>query len=359
MTPDEPPQTAALDLLAEMIRFRSLSREEGPLADFMAATVHRAGLPVERVEDNVYFALGDGEDRLLLASHLDVVPPAPDHPYDPFEPVVQGGRLYGRGAVDAKASGAAMTAALLELAAEGYRPREGQVIVALTACEESGGDCNGMQRLRSMLPPLSAALVGEPTHLQPCVAQKGLLILHVHAHGKAAHAARAHLGENALYRAARDLLRLEQHRFDREDPFLGRPTLTPTTIEGGTVRNVVPDHCAFYVDIRSTPAYTHAELTEEVAALVESEVRVHSDRLIPCATDPDARIVRACLRALPGAAPFGSPTVSDWIFLNDVPTVKIGPGDSRLSHTGEENIAVEEVARAVAAYKAIITTYFG
>ncbi len=358
MSASAPDRRSGVALLKDLVRFPSLSHEEGPIADFVEAYVRRAGLPAARHDDNVYYWLGEGEDLLLLNSHLDVVPPSNGHPYDPFDPVEIDGKLYGRGTVDAKASGAAMTTALLELAAEGYAPPGGQVMVALTACEEIGGAYNGLEALRPHLPPLSAALVGEPTDLQPCVAQKGLLILRVEAHGHTAHAARAHLGDNAILRAARDLQRLAAYAFDRDDPFLGKPTVTVTTIEGGTARNVVPDRCAFYLDIRTTPVYTHAEIIERMADLLESQVEVHSRRIIPVATPLSAAIVRACLRAVPGTRPFGSPTASDWMFLDDVPTVKIGPGASERSHTPGEHIDLAEVERAVAVYKNIIRAYF-
>lgn len=359
MPPTPPNQHPAVALLKALVRFPSLSGEEGPIADFVEAFVRKAGLPVERLQNNVYFCLGNGPDRLLLNSHLDVVPPSNDHPYDPFEPVEVDGLLYGRGVVDAKASGAAMTTALLDLAAEGWTPPQGQVLVALTACEEVGGPDNGLQNLRPRLPILSAALVGEPTALQPCVAQKGLLILHVHAHGRTAHAARAHLGENAILKAARDIQRLADFSFDRDDPFLGKPTLTVTAIEGGTARNVVPHLCSFFVDIRTTPAYTHDEIIDLLARSLESEVKVHSKRLIPLATPVSERIVQACRTVLPDAPPFGSPTASDWLFLHDVPTVKIGPGLSERSHTADERIEITEVERAVTVYKGVIKAYFG
>ena len=358
MPPTTTDRHPAVTLLKDLVRFPSLSREEGPIADFVEDYVRRAGLPVERFEDNVYFRLGDGPDRLLLNSHLDVVAPSKKHPYDPFDPVEIDGQLYGRGTVDAKASGAAMTTAVLDLAAEGWTPKNGQVLVALTACEELGGTYNGLQNLRPHLPGLSAALVGEPTQLQPCVAQKGLLILRIHAHGRTAHAARAHLGENAILKATRDIQRLAAYTFDREDPFLGKPTLTVTVIEGGKARNVVPNLCSFFVDIRTTPTYTHEEVIDLMADLLESEVKVHSKRIIPLATAPSERIVQACRTALPDAAPFGSPTASDWLFLYDVPTVKIGPGPSERSHTPDEHIEIAEVERAVEVYKEIIRAYF-
>jgi acetylornithine deacetylase len=190
------------------------------------------------------------------------------------------------------------------------------------------------------------------------VAQKGLLILKGAAGGRAAHAARAHLGDNAIERAARDVARIASTRFDREDLFLGAPTAVVTTIEGGTVHNVVPDSCRFTVDVRSTPAYTHKELFDLFDDLLESDVSVHSDRIVPVATDVRHRIVRACLAGRDDATPFGSPTASDWIFLQDVPTVKIGPGDSNLSHTAHESISTDEVRRAAEVYRNIILAYF-
>lgn len=231
-------------------------------------------------------------------------------------------------------------------------------MVALTACEETGGGYNGLQDLRPHLPRLGAALVGEPTDLQPCFAQKGLLILKVTAIGRAAHAARAHLGVNAIVRAADDIRRLNEYRFTRTDDYLGLPTLTITTIEGGTARNVVPDRCTFYVDVRTTPQYDHDALAAELSTLIDSDLEIHSKRFIPVATPPDSRIARACEAALPTAEPFGSPTASDWIFLHDVPTIKIGPGSSELSHTANEHIPLEQVRRAVDVYTRLIRAYF-
>lgn len=348
----------AVALHKQLIRFPSLSGDEGPIADFIEEFTSERGVQVRRRDDNVYFWVGDGDDTLLLNTHLDVVPPSSGHPHDPFEPVERDGRIYGRGSVDAKASAASMTAALLSLAEEGWRPEDGRVLVALTTHEETGGEYNGLEKLRPHLPTLSGAIVGEPTGLQPCVAQKGLLILNVHARGKTAHAARSHLGENAVVKAARDILRLASFEFAREDPFLGTPTVTVTTIEGGTARNVVPDLCSYTLDIRTTSAYRHEELIEEFTNYLESDVEVHSKRIVPVTTPLESRIVKACLRALPKAQPFGSPTASDWIFLHDVPTVKIGPGSSELSHTAEESLPRDELLRGVEVYRSIIKAFF-
>ena len=353
--------SAVLDLHADLVRFPALSHEEEAIADFVEAYARRVGGPhgvrVGREENNVWAALGDGDDVLLLASHLDVVPASENHPYDPFTPMIVDGRIYGRGTVDAKASGAAMLQALLGLSANGFRPEGGQLIVALTACEESGGGYNGMQHLRPHLPDVKAALIGEPTELRPCLAQKGLLILKLHAHGRSAHAARAHLGRNAIEGMMRDLAALGGLRFP-EDPFVGPVTITPTRIEAGTASNVVPDRCTATLDIRTNADTPHPWLAEQIARAVESEVEVYSQRFVPCRTDADSRVARACAAALPGEPPFGSPTASDWVFLADVPAVKLGPGRSELSHTADEHVEAAEVEHAVAVYQRVARAYF-
>jgi acetylornithine deacetylase len=336
------------------------------VADYVEAAGRRAGVDVWRKDENVVLSAGDGDDVLLLNSHLDVVPPSQGHRFDPFDPVIDDGWLYGRGSVDAKASGAAMACALFAAADAGLPPGA-RLMVALTACEEGGGRYNGLQDIRPDLPSISAAVIGEPTGLVPCVAQKGLLILRIHAYGTAAHAGRPHLGENAISRAAAAIPAVEQVALERSDPHLGAPTLTVTTIEGGTARNAVPDHCVFAVDIRTTPAYTHKEIIDAVeAALADHdgvEVEVYSNRFVPCATPEASAIgyaaVQACAR-IHGerVAPFGSPTASDWIFVHDRPAVKLGPGESERSHTADERIPVAEVHAAKQMYLDLAQAYF-
>jgi len=354
--------TSVLNILEGLVAIPSLSREEKEAADFVQHIVESAGVECTRSGDNVWFGIGDGDNCLLLNSHLDVVPASQDHPYDPFTPTRADGRLFGRGSVDAKASGSAMTAAVLQLAAEGWRPDDGRVVVALTTCEELGGGYNGLEDTRPKLPRVNAAIVGEPTHLQPCIAQKGLLILRVDCRGRSAHAARSAEGVNAIEIAARDILKVQDMSFDKVDPYLGPVTATVTVVEGGSARNVVPDLCKFWIDVRSTPVYDHEELTALFAAALEGEVVVHSDRFHPVSTESDTNIVESVLKSGKVLGrdmnPFGSPTMSDWIFLRDVPCVKLGPGDSNLSHTGRESIEVAEVEAAVAVYKETIRAYF-
>jgi acetylornithine deacetylase len=129
-------------------------------------------------------------------------------------------------------------------------------------------------------------------------------------------------------------------------------------IEGGTARNMIPDSCTAFVDIRSTPCYTHDEIAAVLDDLLESEVHIHSKRFVPTDTPTGAAIVQACLNGNPNSKAFGSPTMSDWIHVKDIPTVKIGPGDSRLSHTAQEHISSNELVQSCAIYESIIINYF-
>jgi len=355
------PHTRNLDVLKlhrELVSFPSLSHEEADVASHLEAHFRDHGLEPTRLGDNIVVSIGEGENVLLLNSHLDVVPPSSDHPYPPFEPTSVDGQVFGRGTVDAKGSVAAMATAICNLHGKGYVPENGKVMGAFTVCEETGGVDNGLEEIISRLPKPHAALIGEPTNMQPCVAQKGLLILRADASGKSAHAARAIEGENAIMKMGRDLQTLSAFRFDRIHPYLGETTLSVTMIDGGVARNMIPDACSIYIDIRSTPEYDHDEIAEILDRALESEVQIHSKRFVPTDTPFDSHVVKACTRAHPGSTPFGSPTMSDWIHVKDISTVKIGPGDSRLSHTANEHIAESELEESCAIYESIIKHYF-
>ncbi|MDA1333870.1 MAG: M20/M25/M40 family metallo-hydrolase [Bacteroidetes bacterium] len=353
-----------LGLHRDLVEIPSLSHEEEEAADFLERYFVLNGLIPVRMGNNVLVTVDGPSDSnadprtLLLNSHLDVVPPSADHPFPAFEPTLEGGLIYGRGSVDAKGCVASMASAICRLHASGSLAPGTRLMGAFTICEETGGQDNGLEAILPDLPRMDAVLVGEPTHMQPCVAQKGLLILRLDAKGRSAHAARASEGDNAISKMVRDLTRLESWTFDRVHPFLGETTHSVTVIEGGTARNVIPDRCSSWIDIRSTPSYTHDEIAGMLDEHLESDVVIHSGRFVPTETAFDSAIVRACLKGHSGSEAFGSPTMSDWIHVKDLPTVKIGPGDSRLSHTAKEHISARELHDSCALYEAIITAYF-
>lgn len=343
-------------LLKEMVSFPSLSGNEKPLVDWLEEYVRSAGLlEIERHHDNLIFHLGEGRPWLLMNSHTDVVPPASDHVGEPFSPVIRDGRMYGRGTTDAKGCGSTMLTSLLELADEGYKPA-GRVSLALTVCEETGGNDNGMAALRKIIEKPDAAIIGEPTSLEPCLAQKGLLIIRLVTKGETGHAARV-TGQNAIYEMAKALDGLKKCRFETQNSFLGGVKITPTQISGGTAHNVAPGRTQLVIDVRTIPDVSNDVILAEIKDKVEADVEVMSDRYIATGTDPENRIAIAA-REASGKPYFGSPTSSDWVYLADVPAIKLGPGHSQLSHTKEENIEIDQLFKGVEIYKKLVKEYF-
>ncbi len=346
--------TEAVRLLRELVAIPSESGCEEAVVDRLAAEFRALGWTPVREGRNLYAVLGTTGPLLLLVSHTDTVPNGEGWTRPPLGAAVEGGRLYGRGANDAKGCLSAMVLGAARAYAK--NPPAGRVCVA-AVCEEETTN-KGIAELLGVLERPDAAVVGEPTGLEPAVAQKGLLLLTVTAKGRSAHAAHGG-GVNAVHAAAKDILALSGVAFEREHPVLGRPTLEVTQVEGGTRHNVIPDRCRLVVDIRTTPAYGPEELVALVKKTVAGDVEIRSQRLESVDTDVSAPIVRAALAANPGATPFGSPTVSDWAFLKGIPTVKVGPGDSRRSHTPDEYLELAELEAGVRFYERLIRAYHG
>ena len=340
--------------LEHLVATPSVSGEEGALADFLQDQMGRAGAQVHRSGNNLWFEVGHRGPRLLFNTHLDTVPPCAGWQGDPFTPEWRDGRLHGLGANDAKGCLAAMAATAFRLLDQGLE--QGRVLFAFTAEEETGGQ--GLATVLDQFGSLDGAVVGEPTGLQVCSAQRGLLLLKCTAHGEAAHTAHAHaLGaQNAIHRAARDITKLDALRFESH-PLLGETRAQVTVIQGGRTRNQVPDACEFSVDLRTTPNLNHAELTKRIADALESDTVIHSDRYFPKATDPTHPLVQAALAASGSAAPVGSATTSDWAFLGDVPAVKVGPGDTHRSHRAEEYLTLSELEAGIAFYGALVPAF--
>jgi acetylornithine deacetylase len=345
-------------LLEALVATPSVSGQEGRIADQVAAWVEGWGGRVQRQGHNVWFSVGSGPKRLLVNSHLDTVPPCAGWTLEPQQPVWREGRLYGLGSNDAKGCVTAMLLAakgLLEnpQALEG----RGEIVFAFTAEEETGG--KGLGTVLPVLGALDAAVVGEPTGLKPCTAQRGMLLLRCVAHGRSSHVAHALAAEaqNAIHLAAQDISTLAELRFPSH-PLLGDGRAQVTQIQGGLARNQVPDKCEFFVDLRTTPSMDHTAVATHLAGVLRSEVIVHSARYLPKATAASEPIVRAAVAASGGQATVGSSTTSDWAFLGNVPAVKVGPGDTLRSHKPDEYLALVELEAGVTFYQRLIRGYF-
>jgi acetylornithine deacetylase len=296
---------------------------------------------------------------IALASHLDVVPPGSGWTRDPFVPVIQADRLYGRGSGDAKASVAAMLCAAKDLIDSGGMD-VGRLLILLGLREETPETTMGA--LVDGSGPIDAAVIGEPTNLDIAVAQRGLMMVDLVAQGDQRHAAYASAGNgftNAALVLARDLLKLESLFRARSHGLLGQATATATMLDAGVGRNVTPPVAHAVLDVRSTPDWTHEELAEELRRSLTSDVIVRSRRMIPCETPPNSRLLAAMSRLRPDAAQYGSPTCSDWVFFREWDAVKCGPGTSRRSHTADEHVDLVEVTAARGFYAELVRAYLG
>jgi acetylornithine deacetylase len=205
----------------------------------------------------------------------------------------------------------------------------------------------------------AAAVIGEPTGLDVAIAQKGLLVLELVSRGDACHAAHARaLGAgNAARRLAHDLIALEEVDLGPPHAHLGPMTLEPTQLAAGVARNVVPAEATAILDVRTTPDLAVGEVVRRIRGAVRGEVRVLSDRLLPRETAADEGIVAAALRVRPEARLYGSATLSDLVFLDGIPAIKCGPGDSARSHTADEYVLEAEVLAGARFYTALVGAF--
>ena len=340
----------AVLLLQRLIATPSVSREEAAAADIMEAAMRSYGLSCHREANNVW-AVAPGYDperkTVLLNAHIDTVRPVSSWTRDPFSPDIVDGTLYGLGANDC---GGGLVSLLQVFRLLSNEERSYNLIYLASAEEEVSG-ANGIARALPLLPKIDVAVVGEPTSLQPAVAEKGLMVLDVMARGRSGHAARNE-GENAIYKALDDIIWLRDYRFERVSEFLGPTKMQLTVINSGTQHNVVPDECRMVVDVRTNELYTNHEVFDIICRHLSSEVKARSFRLGSSHIDTCHPIVQRCMAM--GMKPFGSPTLSDQALMS-FPSLKLGPGDSSRSHSADEFIRLSEIADAIAAYKELLT----
>ena len=227
-----------------------------------------------------------------------------------------------------------------------YRPRNYNLLWVASAEEEISGQ-NGLSRVLPLLPKIDVAIVGEPTGMQPAIAEKGLMVIDGYAHGKSGHAARNE-GINAIYEALDDLVWLRDYKFRKVSPLLGPTKMTVTVVEGGTQHNVVPDTLHFVIDVRTNEFYQNEYLFNFLCKkMTKCELRARSFRLHSSAISPEHPLIKRCIDR--GMQPFGSPTLSDQALM-PFPSFKLGPGESSRSHSANEFIKISEMEHAIDTY---------
>ncbi len=339
----------AVELLKRLIATPSTSREEAKAADIMQLAMEEYGLYCHRQGNNIWsIAPGYNKERttILLNAHIDTVKPVKTWTRNPFSPEIEGDRLYGLGSNDCGGG----LVSLLQVFRILYNKERDFNLVFLASAEEEVSGAGGISAALPLLPKIDFAIVGEPTGLQPAVAEKGLMVLDITARGKSGHAARGE-GVNAIYRAIDDLCWLRSYRFKRVSEFLGPTVMNVTVINAGTQHNVVPDECRMVVDVRTNELYTNEEVFDFIRRHLSSEVRARSFRLHSSGISLEHPFVKRCLQM--GMKPFGSPTLSDQALM-PFSSIKLGPGESARSHSADEFIKISEIGNAIDIYQKLL-----
>ena len=339
----------AVQLLKKLIATPSVSRNEKDAADIMEQTIRSYGFEPQREANNLWIIdphYDESRPTLLLNAHIDTVKPVASWSRDPFSPDVEDGVLYGLGSNDC-GGGLCSLLQIFRMLTE--KPQSYNLIYLASAEEEVSGK-DGITRALPLLPHIDLAIVGEPTGMNPAVAEKGLMVLDVIAHGKSGHAARNE-GVNAIYEALDDMRWIRDYKFEKVSEFLGPTKMTLTVVNAGTQHNVIPDKCTMLVDIRTNEFYDNEEVYEFIRQHLKSEVKAHSFRLKSSRIDPEHPLIRKCIAM--GMKPFGSPTLSDQALMH-FPSFKLGPGESSRSHSANEFIRISEICDAIAKYETLL-----
>jgi acetylornithine deacetylase len=402
----------AVELLKRLIATPSVSRDETKAADVMEEAMRGYGFAPERIGNNLMIRSAEWDDSkptILLNAHIDTVKPVSTWTRDPFTPTMEGDRLYGLGANDcggglvsllqvfrildsplppllkrgeqcAPTNEGDSSSIAVNLSQRGEQcapTNEGNSsplskrgaggesnLIYLASCEEEVSGVNGIRAVLPQLPKIDVAIVGEPTGLQPAIAERGLMVIDATAHGKSGHAARNE-GVNAIYEALDDLMFIRDYKFERVSPLLGPTKMPCTIVNSGTQHNVVPDECRFTIDVRTNELYTNEEVFEFLKTKLKSDIKARSFHLHSSSlykrpsksplkgdfADEENGLIDGFREKFSelGLEPFGSPTLSDQALMR-FPSFKLGPGESSRSHSADEFICVSEIRKAIEIY---------
>ena len=339
----------AVELLSELISTPSVSRDEKAAADVLQRKIKEWRLPCKRIGNNLIVAkrLSKKKPTMLLNAHIDTVKPVETWTRDPFVPTIEDGKLYGLGANDCGGGLVSLLQVYRILSEEKDIPYN---IIYVASSEEEVSGQNGFSAVLPELPPIDVAIVGEPTGMNPAIAEKGLMVIDGVAHGKSGHAARNE-GVNAINEVLDDLQWLRDYQFRKVSPFLGETRATVTVVHAGTQHNVIPDKVEFVIDVRTNEYYQNEFVFAFLQKHMKSELKARSFRLHSSFFPENHPLIKRCKRMR--MKPYGSPTLSDQALM-PFPSFKLGPGESSRSHTADEYIEIDEIHNAIKTYVKLI-----
>lgn len=333
-------------LLKELIKIPSYSGDEAKTAGLIQSFFKKKGFECNRKLNNLWVYeknFDPNKPVVLLNSHHDTVKAAETWTMDPFNPIEIDGKLFGLGSNDAGASLVSLIAVFLILNETKNKPYN--IVFAASAEEEVYGN-HGIECVINDLGNIDLAIVGEPTQMEMAIAEKGLLVLDCETTGKTGHAALDE-GVNSIYTAMQDIEWIKSFSFPKVSNILGEVKMTVTQINAGTQHNVIPDKCSFVIDIRTNELYSNEEVFEIIKKNLNSTIKVRSFDLRSSSIPMNHPVVQKGIKM--GLNYYGSPTMSDQAKM-PFPSIKIGPGDSRRSHTADEFIYTEEIFKGIDTY---------
>lgn len=339
--------TDAIALLKQLIETPSFSSEEDQTAICIEQWFQKYNIPYTRTQNNIWATnkdFSDSKPTLLLNSHHDTVKPNNGYTKDPFKAIVENGKLFGLGSNDAGGCLVSLIATFTYFYSR--KDLNYNLVIVASAEEESSGE-NGLNSMLSIIPKVDVAIVGEPTLMQLAVAEKGLVVFDAKVGGTPGHAAHPN-SDNAIYNTIDVLKWFQDYEFKKDSETLGKVKLTVTQISAGKQHNAVPAEVDLVIDVRVNDQYSNQDIADIL--IKESpctSITPRSLRLNSSSIPKEHELVQAGIRL--GRGTYGSPTLSDQSVLS-CPSLKLGPGDSRRSHTADEFIYINEIEEGIDLY---------
>ena len=333
---------------------------EARVADFVAKWFKRLGgdVVVDEIapgRPNVY-GLWPGQTEAWIAVdvHIDTVG-VEQMTEDPFSGDIRDGRVWGRGAVDTKATLAVILALIEEMQMTHQIPQASLIIGATVDEEVSTLGAPAFAKFLAELPfPVDQLIVGEPTRCVPVIGHAGVARFELTFHGEAAHSSQPQFGRNAIVAAARTVVAFadEHERLQAQTAVkLGHPSLTSTIIKGGAGENIVPDHCTLYIDRRVMDGEDPRKVIDELYTMAQqaAELPVELTRKleIPAFYQSAESAWVKQLAEWSGSAPKLEPYGTNaWAYGNlPCETVVLGPGSIDQAHGAEEWVEIAELEK--------------
>lgn len=342
-------------MLREALGLYTLSKHEGPMAEFLVKKCREMGFYDVRIDDvgNVIAKKGSGTPNVMLCGHMDVVPGK--------VPIrVEGDHLYGRGASDAKAPLMAMLFAAASI-------QEGMGTVTFVGAIDEEGNATGIKNLVKKKMDIDYAVFGEPSGTkQVTIAYKGRLAINLRVRSKdSSHASAPWLSKNAISESITFASKLkEELEAGQEGKSKGAMlTATVTMIKGGTSHNVTPSECETTFDIRIPVGGSCKKIEQQVATLVQEAGRQLGvdpfysilDETEPFEAPHNSPLVRAFTLGILGIEKVrpllvrktGTGDMNVLGYQWGIPVVTYGPGDPHEAHTKDEKVSITEYLKGI------------